>query len=50
MKQNIYIQFQQCEIIRSFSDSINTHKAKIIEAEGDQNSLLNNIMEFDNNF
>ena len=48
-KISIY-NFQQCEIIRSFSGSINTQQAKRIEAEGDQNSLLNNIIEFDNNF
>ena len=35
-------------MIRCFGDSINTRKANIIEAEEDQNNLLNNMIEFDN--
>ena len=34
--------------IKSFSKSIYTCKASIVEAEEDQRSLLKNIAEFDN--
>ena len=40
--------FQQYDTIRSFGDSMYNCKLNIIEAEEDQNNLLNNIVEFDN--
>ena len=41
--------FEQYETIRSFGDSIYTRKANIVETEADQNSLLKNIVEFNEN-
>ena len=40
--------FQQYETIRSFVDSIYTHKFIIDKAEVDQSNLLDNIVEFNN--
>ena len=40
--------FQQYETIRSFSESIYTRKASIVEAEEDQSNLLENLVEFNN--
>ena len=40
--------FQQYETVRSFGESIYTHKASIVEAEDDQRNLLENITEFNN--
>ena len=46
-KKYIY-NFQQCDIIRSFSDNIYTGKISIDEAEMDQTNLLWNIVENNN--
>ena len=47
IKQNVtHIYFQQYETIRSFGESIYTHKTSIVEAEKDQNYLLENIVLF----
>ena len=40
--------FQHHELIRSFSESIYSRKASIVEAEEDERSLLKNLVEFDN--
>ena len=40
-KRYIY-NFQQYEAIRSFGDSIYTHKANIVEADKDEGNLLKN--------
>ena len=46
-KANKYkFEFQQYEIIRSFSESISTGKVNISEAEIDQSSLLKCLVEF----
>ena len=46
-KKYIY-HFQQYKRIRSFSDSIYTHKINKVEAEDHQSNSLNNIVEFSN--
>ena len=38
--------FQQYETVRSFGDSICARKINIVEVEGDQNNLLNKMVEF----
>ena len=40
--------FQQYKTIRSFGESFNTQKARIVEAREDQSNLLKNIEEFNN--
>ena len=44
-KDYIY-DFQQYETIRSFSETICTHKTSIVEAVEDQSNLLKNIVNF----
>ena len=39
-KKKYVYDFQQYETIRSFGESIDTHEAKIVEAEKDQSHLL----------
>ena len=44
-KDYIY-DFPQYEAIRSFSETIYTHKTSIVEAVEDQSNLLKNIVNF----
>ena len=46
-KKYIY-DFQQYETIRSFGESIYTHKASIVEAEENQSNLLESLVELNN--
>ena len=46
--KNYIYDFQQCETIRSFGESIYTQNISIVEAQEDQSNLLKNIVEFNN--
>ena len=46
--KNYIYDFQQYKTVRSFSESIDTCKASMVEAEEDQSNLLENLVKFKN--
>ena len=46
--KNYIYDFQQYKTVRSFSESIATCKASMVEAEEDQSNLLENLVKFKN--